>query len=73
MTIAIMQRIDADLNVTNDIDPEVKQRWLTLSIAMGYMPAFEQAHEFVSVQGRMKYINPIYQALIRNGYRSFAY
>lgn len=72
VTLAIMQRIDADLNITNDANPEVKQRWFPLAIAVSYYPAFQPAHIFVSVQGRMKYINPIYLALIRNGYRNIA-
>lgn len=30
------------------------------------------AHHYVGYQGRMKYINPIYQALVRNGHRDIA-
>jgi len=44
MTYAIMTKIDADLNITNTTDPEVKQRWFPLAISLGYMPALEAAH-----------------------------
>ena len=59
----IIERIDADLRITADPNPEVKQRWYPLGIALGYQFVFEPAHTFVSVQGRMKYLNPIYQTL----------
>ncbi len=68
MTLDIMQRIDHDYNMTVDPNPEVKQRWYPLSIGLGYFTAFDAAHDFVSAQGRMKYINPIYQALWDYGY-----
>jgi len=73
MTLELMERIDKDLNITMDTNPEVKQRWYPLSIGLGYFVAFEPAHTFVSVQGRMKYLNPIYQALWDYGYQTTAY
>jgi hypothetical protein len=44
-----------------------------MGIALGYNPVFEPSHTFVSVQGRMKYLNPIYQALWDYGYQTIAY
>jgi hypothetical protein len=60
----LLVKIDADLNLTNTVDPECKQRWLPLGIRQGYAPALEPAHTFVSIQGRLKYLKPIYQALL---------
>lgn len=65
-------KIDADWNLTSTNNPEVKQRWFPIGIEKNYAPVFEPAHEFVSVQGRMKYLNPIYLALDRNGHRDLA-
>eukprot|EP00347_Sterkiella_histriomuscorum_P012727 403367448 len=69
--------IDADYNCTWDKNPEIGQRWLPLAIAMGYEEAYGDnlsgAHYYVSYQGRMKYINPIYQQLVRYGRRDLAY
>ena len=71
--ITLLQRIDIDLGISTENDPEVKQRWYPLGIAFHYDAVFEPAHTFVSVQGRMKYLNPIYQALCDYGYRSTAF
>ena len=67
VTPAILTRIDADLNITGTLDPEVKSRWFPLGITKDYDPVTEPAHTFVSVQGRMKYLTPIYQALVNAG------
>ena len=63
VTLPIVARIDADFGVTDDPNPEVKQRWLPLCLMLTYDPSYDAAHEFVSVQGRLKYLTPIYQAL----------
>lgn len=77
LSINLMIQIDKDYNCTWDKNPEIGQRWLPLAIAMGYEPAYSSdqsgAHYFVSWQGRMKYINPVYLALVRNGRRDLAY
>jgi hypothetical protein len=36
--------MDADLDLTKDPNPEIKQRWLPLGIAWNYDPVFEPAH-----------------------------
>lgn len=64
-----MKKIDTDLNVTTTEDPEVKQYWYPLSIHLGYRDAFDAAKQFISEQGRVKYIEPVYHALLNNGYR----
>jgi len=63
VTLAIIALIDTDFGVTADPNPEVKQRWLPLGLAKLYDPSYDAAHEFVSSQGRLKYLTPIYQAL----------
>ena len=63
VTIEIMARIDADLNITNTVDPECKNIWFPLGIDLGYDVVVEPAHTFISTQGRMKYLTPIYSAL----------
>ena len=39
----------------------------------GYTPAFDKADQFLRMQGRMKYLNPIYLAYMRYGYRERAF
>jgi leukotriene-A4 hydrolase len=67
VTLDIMSKLDADLNLTMTVDPECKQRWYPLAIRKGYQSALEPAHEFISSQGRLKYLTPIYMALKQSG------
>lgn len=60
----ILALIDTDLSCTDDPDPEVKQRWYPIGLQLSYDPSYDAAHTFVSVQGRSKYLNPQYQALM---------
>ncbi len=52
LSLALMKQIDADYNCTWDKNPEIGQRWLPLSIVLGYEPAYNSdtsgAHYFVS-------------------------
>ena len=58
--IDILKKIDEDLGATADPNPEVKQRWLPLCLMLRYQPAYDAAHNFVSSQGRLKYLTPVY-------------
>jgi len=74
-THAILDKIDADLKATADPNPEVKQRWLPLCLSLQYQTdgaAYEAAHDFVSAQGRLKYLTPQYQALNTSGQHDLA-
>lgn len=62
--LAIVKKVDEDLKITTTVDPECKQRWFPLGIMTNYTNVTEPAHEFISSMGRMKYLTPIYQALI---------
>jgi leukotriene-A4 hydrolase len=70
--LEIMAKVDADYNVTGTEDPECKEAWLPLGIRKNYTPAYEVAHEFISTQGRMKYLQPVYQALLDSNQRDLA-
>lgn len=73
ITIKTLEAIDMDLNITNTIQPEVMQRWFPLGIRLHYDPVFAPAKHFISEQGRMKYLNPIYQSLVQHGFRQMAF
>ena len=68
----ILERIDADLNCTADIDPEVKQRWYPVGLTLNYTPVYEPAHTWISSMGRSKYLAPVYQALQDSGQHDLA-
>jgi len=68
----IMAQIDTDLQITSTLDPECKRVWYSLGIAKGYTEVIDAAHTFISSMGRMKYLKPIYQALLDNGQKDVA-
>jgi len=72
VTLAILALVDSDFSVTADPNPEVKQRWLPLGLSLSYNPAYNAAHDFVSSQGRLKYLTPVYQALESTGQHDLA-
>ena len=72
VTYQIIKKIDEDLDITDDEQPEVWQQWFPLCIAVGYKQAFSNANKFIQTVGRMKYINPVYQAYVRYGFREIA-
>jgi len=64
---AILERIDADLNCTDEIDPEVRQRWFPTGLSLSYEPVYEPAHAWVSSMGRNRYLTPVYSSLQGSG------
>jgi len=41
LSIKLMQKLDADLNITLDPNPEIGQRWFPLAIALKYEDAYK--------------------------------
>jgi hypothetical protein len=60
----IIDKIDTDLNITGTLDPEVKMVWYPLLIKLSMDKILPHAESFVSTMGRMKYLVPIYEALL---------
>lgn len=73
ISLAVIQLIDQDYKCTSDPNPEIGQRWLPLALAFKLPAAYDGAHTLVGIQGRMKYLNPIYQALVNTGRRDLAW
>lgn len=71
-TYAVLARIDADLDITSDSDPEVKAKWYPTCLYVGWLAAKDPAQTFVSATGRSKYINPIYISLVESGNQTTA-
>jgi leukotriene-A4 hydrolase len=72
VTEAILTQIDADYDVTNDVNPEVKQRWYPLGLTLKYDPVYTPANTWISSMGRSKYLDPVYQALEDSGQHDLA-
>ena len=73
VTYKTLAKIDKDLNVTHDLNPEIGQRWYPLAIQEDFQDAFPAIKHYVQTIGRQKYILPVYSALVQNGYRNLAY
>ena len=43
-----------------------------MGILKGYAPALDPAHTFISSMGRLKYLNPVYLALINSNQKPLA-
>lgn len=74
VTNAVLTRIDNNLDITHSTDPEVLQRWLATCILVGYTGnnVMAVAQNFVGMYGRMRYIFPIYRALVQAGQKQTA-
>lgn len=60
---ALSARLDKDLLISQLDDPEVKCAWYQLSLKTGYTAStLPLIKTFLSVQGRLKYLSPIYRA-----------
>jgi len=64
MNSTVFNAIDKDMNITGEINPDVKQEWQPLGILLGEKVTVNPAHTTVSTVGRMKYLSPIYNALV---------
>lgn len=51
---------------------EIKYRWVTIIILLNMVENFDQIRYFLTTQGRMKYVRPIYRLLIKNGHLELA-
>lgn len=67
VNIAILEKIDADLGVTADVNPEVRKLWYPLGLYLFYDTVYDPAHDWISSMGRSKYLNPVYRALEDSG------
>jgi len=63
VNLAILIQVDADYDVSNTIDPEVKQRWFPMGLGLEYQPVYDPAHTWICSMGRAKYLTPVYQSL----------
>ena len=61
---ALLAFIDADLNLTNSVNPLVKKEWFSLGIRKGYDTVYNPAYDWVGEQGRNAYTRAIFKALV---------
>jgi leukotriene-A4 hydrolase len=62
---ARMDALDAAFDLTHSGNYEIAAAWLELAVLNGYSPAMERLETFLVEVGRMKFLRPLYQALVR--------
>ncbi len=60
----LMTALDERFHLTEAPNPEVLVAWLTVAIRSGHAPAVQRAEDLLGQVGRMKYLKPLYAALI---------
>jgi aminopeptidase N len=60
----LMTELEERFHLTRAANPEVLVAWLTVAIRSGHVPAVRRAEELLGEVGRMKYLKPLYSALI---------
>jgi len=57
--------LDAAFGVTKSGNSEVLFQWLLLAVRNGYEPAHDRLEQFLTEQGRRKFLQPLYQELVK--------
>jgi leukotriene A-4 hydrolase/aminopeptidase len=65
LTPARMKELDDELALTRRTNAEVLFQWLLLSVRHRYEPAYPRLAEFLSAQGRRKFLKPLYEELVK--------
>ncbi|HEX4620889.1 MAG TPA: leukotriene A4 hydrolase C-terminal domain-containing protein, partial [Myxococcaceae bacterium] len=63
---AAMEALDSRYHLSQSGNYEVLVSWLSLAVASDYPPAIARVQEVLGAVGRMKYLRPLYTALVRN-------
>ncbi len=56
--------LDENFDLTGQGNCEILSNWLVIAAGSGYEPTFDRMRSFLSEVGRMKYLKPLYSALI---------
>src|SRR5207244_4085005 len=65
LTPARMKELDDAFGLTRRGNAEIAFQWLQLAIRHGYEPAYGRLEEFLTTQGRRKFLKPLYEELAK--------
>lgn len=65
-SFSLMEKLDKAWDLTHHKNMEILCLWLVLSIEQEYKPAYSELDQFLSQVGRMKFLEPIYEALSKS-------
>ena len=60
-----MAALDAAFGLTRSGNAEITDQWLILAVRHGYEPAYGRLEEFLTAQGRRKFLKPLYEELMK--------
>jgi len=63
VSLAVLDAIDDAYSLTSDANAEIRSRWCKLLLSAGAARSVALAVDFVTCQGRMKFVRPLYRAL----------
>lgn len=67
-----MQALDKAFHFTNSGNSEIADLWYTMAIPADYKPAFPAMDKFLSRVGRRKFLEPLYEGMMKNGKQDMA-
>jgi hypothetical protein len=65
LTASQMQGLDQALHLTQRTNSEIIFQWLLLSVRHQYAPAYPRLEDFLTSQGRRKFLKPLYEELLK--------
>jgi aminopeptidase N len=65
--VMFLDEMDRIFQLSQSHNFEILVSWLTLGIKSGYRPAIERTPRLLGEVGRMKYLKPLYGALLKHG------
>ncbi|MFO0811554.1 MAG: leukotriene A4 hydrolase C-terminal domain-containing protein [Gemmataceae bacterium] len=65
LTSERMKELDAAFGLTRRTNAEVAFPWLQLAVRHGYEAAYPRVEEFLTTQGRRKFLKPLYEELAK--------
>jgi leukotriene-A4 hydrolase len=61
-----LMALDTGLHLSESHNDEVLAAWLRVAVRNDFSPAYPAAERFLTSQGRIKYLRPLYRALLAN-------
>ncbi len=66
LSLDTIKALDSTYDLSKNRNSEIRCRWQDLCLACGYETIFPQVVDFVTSQGRMKYVRPLYRFVFGN-------
>jgi hypothetical protein len=67
-----MAKLDAQFHFTQSGNSEIADLWYILAVRHHYMPAYQAMESFLSRVGRQKFLEPVYEEMMKTGQQDMA-